>query len=168
MTDDLVRLCKQSNTLASNSVNILKLRVSAKEPRDIRGSEGPLSKSNKCIRKNCAYNIMPYDSEIHILQTTDSSVNTAWDRNIISSHPETKTQAYTYKHIHTPLPNPCLGISVSISLAKSFIYLMIYPKYIKVSNTVTYIKRSLLLAFLTVLGVFIEHPLLKCLLRSHK
>lgn len=80
MTDHLIRLlhthCKKNSTLASNSVNMLKLRVNVKEPLDIRGKDGPLSKSSKCIRKNCAYNVMPYDSKIHIFLTADSSVNT--------------------------------------------------------------------------------------------
>lgn len=81
MTDHLIRLlhihCKKNSTLASNAVNILKLRVDAEEPLDIRGKDGPLSKSSKCIRKKCAYNVMPYDSKIYIFLTTDSSISTA-------------------------------------------------------------------------------------------
>lgn len=78
MTDHLLHIhCKLNSTLASNPVNMLKLRVNAKEALDIRGKDGPLSKSSKCIRKNCAYSIMPYDSKIHIFLTADSSVNIA-------------------------------------------------------------------------------------------
>lgn len=86
--------CKKNSTLASNSVNILKLRVKAKESLDIRGKDGSPFKSSKCIRKNCAYNVMTYDSKIQIFLSADWSVNTAWDRNVISSYWETKVQPY--------------------------------------------------------------------------
>lgn len=85
---------KKNSTLASNSANILKLRVKAKESLDIRGNYGSPFKSSKYIRKNCAYKVMTYDSKIQIFLSADSSVNTAWDRNVICSYWETKIQAY--------------------------------------------------------------------------